>query len=145
MREEDTQTKTVVEVCLNSIDKARPFFLCFLGQRRGWVPQESHISPSTMAPGAFPDLKELVGKTSVTEMEILHALVNPFHRSRIQKDQSPEFYEPVKYAFFYLREPSYLENDRFPKVLSDVYTNTGVTNDEGIKDDEKTRRGRPGA
>jgi len=30
VREEDTQAKTVVEVCLNSIDKARPFFLCFL-------------------------------------------------------------------------------------------------------------------
>lgn len=136
VREEDTQNKNVVEICLKRIDEARPFFLCFLGQRRGWVPRQEDISKDTLAEKAFPDLRDLIGNTSVTEMEVLHALVSPFHRSRLQKDQNPEFYEPVRYAFFYFRDPSYLDTP-LPKVLSDVYTNTGVVNEEGKKDDEK--------
>jgi len=131
VKEEDTQNKNVVEVCLRRIDEARPFFLCFMGQRRGWVPQEEEVSSSTLAENAFPDLKNRLGKTSVTEMEILHALANPFHRSRITKDQPPEYYDPVKYSFFYLRDPSYLE--QLPKdfpPLRKVYTNEGIQDDQ---------------
>lgn len=135
VREEDTQTKSVVEVCLNSIDKARPFFLCFLGQRRGWVPQESDISPSTLDQKSFPDLQNAIGNASVTEMEIIHALINPFHRSRINKDQTTEYYDPVKYAFFYFRDPSYL--NELPAILNDVYTNSGARNDDGKKNESK--------
>ena len=130
VREEDTQEQTVVEVCLKRIDDARPFFLCFLGQRRGWVPQEKHISLSTLSENAFPDLKELIGKASVTEMEIIHALVNPFHQSRMKKDQSAEYYERVKYACFYLRESSYLDQLRGLPDLRKVYTNEGLPTPE---------------
>ena len=69
VKDEDTQNRNVVGVCLRLIDEARPFFLCFLGQRRGWVPGQEDISPSTMAQNAFPDLKNAIGNTSVTEME----------------------------------------------------------------------------
>jgi len=34
----DSEAKNTVKVCLENIDKCRPFFLCFLGQRRGWIP-----------------------------------------------------------------------------------------------------------
>ena len=63
-------------------------------------------------------------------MEILHALVNPFHKHRNEHEQPPEYYEPVKYALFYLRDSSYLEQlpGDFPP-LRKVYTN------EGIKDE----------
>jgi hypothetical protein len=33
-----THNQRVVEVCLQNIDRCRPFFLCFLGQRYGWIP-----------------------------------------------------------------------------------------------------------
>ena len=37
--EKDSQeNKRVVDVCLRNIDRCRPLFVCFLGQRRGWVP-----------------------------------------------------------------------------------------------------------
>jgi hypothetical protein len=39
-----TQNKHVVQVCLNRIDECRPFFLCFLGQRRGWVPENNDVN-----------------------------------------------------------------------------------------------------
>ena len=36
--EETSKNKNTIEKCLSHIDKSRPFFLCFLGQRRGWIP-----------------------------------------------------------------------------------------------------------
>ncbi|HCC52080.1 MAG TPA: hypothetical protein DEQ30_08505 [Porphyromonadaceae bacterium] len=105
-----TQNKRVVQVCLDRIDACRPFFLCFLGQRRGWIPEKDDINPNTYE--VFPKLVEkYVGNTSVTEMEILHALIDPLHHV-----QSSE------YAFFYLREPDYLESIQNERLL-DVYTN----------------------
>ncbi len=128
VREEDTQNKNVVEVCLRRIDEARPFFLCFLGQRRGWVPGPDDVSANTLSDTGFPDLRESLGNSSVTELEIMHALINPFHRSRMQKDSSPEQYDPVKHALFFLREPSYLQQlpADFPD-LRKLFTNEAIS------------------
>ena len=135
VKEDDSQNKNVVDVCLKRIDDARPFFLCFLGQRRGWVPQLTDISETTISPDAFPDLREQIGNASVTEMEIMHALINPFHRSRVNKDIESEYFQPVKHAFFYLRNPSYLSElpKDFPDLLN-IYTNEGIANQEEKRD-----------
>ncbi|MBR4866526.1 MAG: DUF4062 domain-containing protein, partial [Clostridia bacterium] len=69
------ENKRVVEVCLQNIDKCRPFFLCFMGQRRGWVPGSADVNPAVL--DAFPDLAAYIGANSVTELEILHALLHP--------------------------------------------------------------------
>ena len=118
--------KNVVKVCLERIDDCRPFFLCFLGQRRGWVPGRDEISPETFE--AFPDLKDHTGTASITEMEILHALISPLHQGRRHDPRGPaESFEPAKHAFFYLRDGGYLE--RLPKdvpQLREIYTNEGV-------------------
>ena len=42
-----TENKRVVQVCLDRIDECRPFFLCFVGQRRGWVPNVDDIGDDT--------------------------------------------------------------------------------------------------
>jgi WD40 repeat protein len=121
-----THNQNVVKVCLNRIDDCRPFFLCLLGQRRGWIPKENEVSAETFA--AFPDLRSVVGVASVTEMEILHAVLNPLHQSLLREAAQPaEYYEPAKYAFFYLRDPSYLDelpND--PPQLRETYTNEWI-------------------
>jgi WD40 repeat protein len=124
--------KNVVKVCLDRIDDCRPFFLCFLGQRRGWVPGAGDISTATFE--EFPGLKEYAGDTSVTEMEILHALVDPLHRGTVHDPKKPaESYDPAKYAFFYLRYDSYLGSlPADPPLLRQIYTNEGV-------EDEKVR------
>jgi len=54
-----TQNKRVVQVCLDRIDECRPFFLCFLGQRRGWVPTGADVSDETIA--RFPGLESRLG------------------------------------------------------------------------------------
>lgn len=128
--EADATTRNVVKVCLDRIDDCRPFFLCFLGQRRGWVPRGEQISAATF--DDFPALKELAGVTSVTEMEIIHALVNPLHRGRVRDPKkSGEFYEASKYAFFYLRDKSFLDQlPAVPPQLRQTYTNDGIKNDK---------------
>lgn len=35
---QDSQTRNTIYKCLTAVDSCRPFFLRFLGQRRGWVP-----------------------------------------------------------------------------------------------------------
>lgn len=116
-----THNKNVVTVCLNSIDDCRPFFLCFLGQRRGRVPKEGEVSNETFA--AFPDLRPVVGSASVTELEILHALISPF----LNPEKPAEYHEPAKYAFFYLRDTSYLSQlPAVPAMLRETYTNEWI-------------------
>lgn len=128
--EQDATSQNVVKVCLDRIDECRPFFICFLGQRRGWVPNEEEISPVTKT--EFPALMAYGGKASVTELEIVHALVNPLHRGRVRDEKKPgEFYEPSKYAFFYLRENAYLDQlPHKPLQLRQIYTNEGVENED---------------
>ncbi len=89
------ENKRVVEVCLRNIDKCRPFFLCFMGQRRGWVPRAEDINPETLE--AFPELRSHIGSASVTEMEVIHALLQPMVPA----------VAPVRHARFYFRDGSY--------------------------------------
>lgn len=35
---EDEASDKVLNICMNSIDRARPFFIGFVGNRYGWVP-----------------------------------------------------------------------------------------------------------
>ncbi len=80
----------VLPICLEEIKKCRPYFIGLLGERYGWVPEE--ISPSLVEQEGW--LKEHHHK-SVTELEILHGvLLNP---------------EMVQHAFFYLRDPAYIQ------------------------------------
>ncbi|MBN2576809.1 MAG: DUF4062 domain-containing protein [Deltaproteobacteria bacterium] len=59
-----THNQRVVEVCLQNIDRCRPFFLCFLGQRYGWIPGLG--SPSGRA-FSFEDVRgQLTGGASRT-------------------------------------------------------------------------------
>lgn len=97
------ENKRVVEVCLRNIDKCRPFFLCFMGQRRGWVPGSADVNPAVL--DAFPDLAAYIGANSVTELEILHALLHPMAGE-----------SPVKHFRFYARDDHYLRRISDPRI-----------------------------
>ncbi|HEY3341048.1 MAG TPA: DUF4062 domain-containing protein, partial [Anaerolineae bacterium] len=138
-----TQNKNVLQVCLDRIDACRPFFLCLLGQRRGWVPGAEDVSEETYAD--YPELAKYIGEASVTEMEILHALINPLHGQKQERTKAKkERYERAKYAFFFLRRPDYLQTlPEDPPQLRHVYTNDGIDNlDERKKADEELQRWR---
>ncbi len=125
-----TQNKNAVNVCLDRIDYCRPFFLCFLGQRYGWIPQyPEDISEETVK--TYPGLKDAITKgASVTELEILHSVLSPFLSPETIKEEG---YHPSKYAYFYLRDDSYLKDlpDK-PSYLRSIYSDTE-------KEDEQER------
>jgi hypothetical protein len=98
--EEQANEGQVLPLCLAEIERSRPYFLGLLGQRYGWTPDT--ISPEVIE--REPWLKEHIhGHTSVTELEILHGVLN-----------NPKM---ADHAFFYFRDPSYgadpsLSNDQ---------------------------------
>jgi len=112
----DSEAKNTVLACLKNIDRCRPFFLCFLGQRRGWVPAQEDIGSATIQ--NYPGLEPYIGKNSVTEIEIEHALLSPM---RCLVDRMEETPKPAEHALFFFR------NDNFTFLLNDaqkkIYTN----------------------
>lgn len=89
--EEEIEQGKVLPICLAEIKRARPYFICFLGERYGWVPEEGEYDPALIA--REPWLAEHRGGKSVTELEVLHGVLN-----------NPEM---TNRAFFYLRDPKY--------------------------------------
>ena len=102
--EADSESSKTIETCLRHIDKSRPFFLCFLGQRRGWVPDfEKDINDKTKE--RYTTIDDLDGR-SATEMEIEHALIKPIHMF-LKKDYD---YPSTKHSLFFFRDDSYLDD-----------------------------------
>lgn len=106
--EDAAENKKVVDICLKNIDKCRPFFLCFLGQRRGWVPMDQDIHPETLK--NYPGLEKYLGKQSITELEIIHALLEPLTKSDVK----------IPKPLFYFRKPDYIAQIQ-DKAIRNVY------------------------
>lgn len=83
--EEESRQGHVMEICREEVDNCRPFFLCFLGERYGWIPPGENIS--------------------ITEMEIERGALVP----AIGKDKSSI------QAFFYFRNSDYVSKLEFPE------------------------------
>ncbi len=120
----DSTAKNTVKACLENIDRSRPFFLCFLGQRRGWVPEETDVGETTLE--RFPGLKDYVGGYSVTEMEIEHALLSPMYKILEGHPASPS---PVDHALFFFRQDDF--TDRLSEKQRLIYTNDAVSQSGG--------------
>ncbi len=91
--EEQANEGQVLPLCLAEIERSRPYFIGLLGERYGWIPDT--IRPEVIE--REPWLKEHVqGRTSVTELEILHGVLN-----------NPKMQH---HAFFYFRDPAYANN-----------------------------------
>lgn len=89
--EEEAQQGKVLPICLGEIDRARPYFMGFIGDRYGWVPEGSQYPAGIVE--REPWLKEHAGGKSVTELEMLHGVLN-----------NPEM---AGRAFFYFRDSNY--------------------------------------
>ena len=88
---EQAERGEVLPICLAEIDRARPWFVCMLGDRYGWVPEADAYDPDLLE--QRPWLDEHRGGKSVTELEILHGVLNdPAMAGR---------------ALFYFRDPAY--------------------------------------
>eukprot|EP01128_Nolandella_sp_AFSM9_P003370 TRINITY_DN1445_c0_g1_i2.p1 TRINITY_DN1445_c0_g1~~TRINITY_DN1445_c0_g1_i2.p1 ORF type:complete len:1454 (-),score=310.78 TRINITY_DN1445_c0_g1_i2:10-3903(-) len=84
---EQTDEGTTIDICMNEIDRCRPYFLCLLGNRYGWsqplngdgevmlgadkLLQKTHEHSSLK----YPWIKRYADR-SVTELEVRHAVLN---------------------------------------------------------------------
>lgn len=119
----ESTSQNTVRACLRNIDECRPFFLCFLGQRRGWVPGAEDISEGTY--GEYPDVAGRAGKSSVTEMEIEHALLAPMRRIAEEGEHHPD---PTRHAAFLFRKDNF--TDGLNEAQRRIYTNAGEADEQ---------------
>lgn len=75
--EEEAERGEVLPICLSEIDRARPYFIGFLGERYGWVPPPDAYPSHVLDSQSW--LEEHRGGKSVTELEILHGVLNNPH------------------------------------------------------------------
>ncbi|NCA11995.1 DUF4062 domain-containing protein, partial [bacterium] len=92
--EAEAEQGKVLPICLAEIDRARPFFMGLLGERYGWVPAAGQFDRSLLI--EQPWLEEHAGGKSVTELEILHGVLNNAAMAGR--------------AFFYFRDPAWSAN-----------------------------------
>jgi tetratricopeptide (TPR) repeat protein len=105
----------VLPICLEEIKRCRPYFIGLLGERYGWVPDT--IPPEVIE--REPWLREHAhGHKSVTEMEILHGVLN-----------NPDMAE---HAFFYFRDRAYIES--LPQKGRKDFTAEGAEDAERLHD-----------
>jgi tetratricopeptide (TPR) repeat protein len=100
--EEEARQGKVLPICLAEIDRSRPYFMGFIGERYGWVPERNQYDLSLLLEQSW--LEEHRGGKSVTELEMLYGVLNnPAMDGR---------------AFFYFRNPDY-SRGKGPDYLSE--------------------------
>ena len=90
---EEADNGKAIEICLQEIDGSRPFFVCLLGDRYGWVPQDLPAEERYL----FRGLQAESG-LSITHLEILHAALEPVRRLDGRRE------DVCSQAFFYFRD-----------------------------------------
>ena len=123
-----SQNRDALRICLRGIDEARPLFVCFIGQRRGWVPAPEDVSTETLE--TYPEARAWIGRASITEMEILHALAAG-DQAGVLNGLKSHADVLQKSAMFYLRDNSYLDSllQDAPR-LGPLYTNSAIELEE---------------
>jgi nephrocystin-3 len=90
---EQAERGEVLPICLAEIERSRPYFVGLLGERYGWTPAADAYAAELLERQTW--LRQHRGGKSVTELEILHGVLNnPAMAGR---------------ALFYFRSPTYAE------------------------------------
>lgn len=79
---EEAERGDVLSVCMEEVERSVPYFICLLGDRYGWIPDQ--IDEKAIL--KFPWLREFEGN-SITELEIHHGVL-----SRADRDVRVFFY-----------------------------------------------------
>lgn len=92
---QEVEDGRVIDICLNEIDHSRPFFICVIGERYGWVPDELPPDKTYKLHGPLVDFTHF----SITHLEVLHAAFQSIPNVDART-------EPIcDAAFFYFRSP----------------------------------------
>lgn len=85
---EEARERLVLKVCLEEINRSRPFLIVLLGDRYGWVPPEERMAAATQEVGFAADVHD----KSVTALEIEFGILKQSSEQR-------------RRSFFYFRDP----------------------------------------
>ncbi len=98
--EDDVEQGKVIEICLDEIDRSRPYFIGILGERYGWVPTMGSFANFERVLHNYEWLKDDFEQgLSITEMEIQYGVLrNPAMKGN---------------AFFYLRDEKLTPGEEF--------------------------------
>lgn len=78
---EQAEQGKIVWICLNEINKSKPFFIGILGKRYGWQPKLDILQKDTQLEVSFPNIRSDLGhRLSMTEIEIQHAVLRNHER-----------------------------------------------------------------
>jgi tetratricopeptide (TPR) repeat protein len=100
--QDESERGETLPICLREIERSRPYFIGMLGERYGWVPERGVFSSAVLE--AHPWLAPHAGSASMTEIEMLHGVLN-------QPDMASR-------ALFYLRDPLWALGQ--PELLVDA-------------------------
>jgi nephrocystin-3 len=105
----------VLPICLEEINRCRPYFIGLLGERYGWVPDSIPDELLEKEPWLREQFK---GKKSVTELEILHGVL-----------RNPKM---AGHAFFYFRNPAYIQS--LPKKVRKEFISENPEEKEKLRE-----------
>ena len=121
--EEQSRQGATLKICLQEIDRCRPsspvFFIGLLGERYGWVPPPDYYPREVLEDPELKWVLEHIGGRSVTELEILHGVLN---NSAMQER-----------SFFYFRRNGYEKrhwdqiHEAYPDLTPEDFTNANET------------------
>ena len=115
-KKQEEKELLVLKVCLDEIDRCKPFLIGLIGDRYGWVPPAERMKAAENEKGFKSELKD----KSITALEIEYGVL-------ANKDQ-------MHRSFFYFRNP--LPYDKMPPEIareySDMY-NPDISGDSEIK------------
>jgi tetratricopeptide (TPR) repeat protein len=106
--EEEAKQGKVIEICLDEIDRSRPYFIGILGERYGWVPSPEDAANYDRIIHKYDWIKgDFEQGLSITEMEIQYGVLrNPAMQGN---------------AFFYLRNEELTpENPEFKETQGTI-------------------------
>ena len=117
--EEQSRQGATLNICLQEINRCRPslpvFFIGLLGERYGWVPPPDYYPMDMLEDPELGWVREHVGGKSVTELEILHGVLNNLAMA--------------ERAFFYFRQDGYEKRhwweiaESYPHLKPEDFTN----------------------
>lgn len=116
----ETESAKTLQICLDEIDRCRPFFIGMLGSRYGWVPEKYEVPDLPQ----FDWLQSFPAGRSVTELEFEYGALSaptpgmflffgPFYSLFFFSKKQTKTFLPifdVARAMFYLRDMSFMKD-----------------------------------
>jgi nephrocystin-3 len=82
--EEESRTGQTARICLEEIDRCRPYFIGIMGSRYGWIPSMEDLRQDPELFDRFPWLREFVdNRKSIIEMEFAHGALTAANPSAL--------------------------------------------------------------